>query len=128
MRHAVRTAWCRSTGFSRTFDLETLEVKPKYPSSTPMAMRVPPRFIAILYGHAPRNLAATSGGTPATDVLKMLMAGADATMLLLGVDPARCPANRDDLTRPHRAPKNTKRTNPRWTQRQSQPEELSRAW
>jgi dihydroorotate dehydrogenase (fumarate) len=62
-------------------DLETLEVKPNILLSTPMAMRLPLRWIAILYGNLRANLAATSGIHRATDVLKMLMAGADVTML-----------------------------------------------
>ena len=62
-------------------DLETLEVKPNILLSTPMAMRVPLRWIAILYGRLKCNLAATSGIHRASDVLKMLMAGADVTML-----------------------------------------------
>jgi len=62
-------------------DLETLEVKPNILLSTPMAMRVPLRWIAILYGHIRTSLAATSGIHRASDVLKMLMAGADVTML-----------------------------------------------
>jgi dihydroorotate dehydrogenase (fumarate) len=62
-------------------ELETLEVKPNILLSTPMAMRVPLRWVAILHGHLRANLAATSGIHRATDVLKMLMAGADATML-----------------------------------------------
>jgi dihydroorotate dehydrogenase (fumarate) len=62
-------------------DLETLEVKPNILLSTPMAMRVPLRWIAILYGQIRSGLAATSGIYRATDVLKMLMAGADVTML-----------------------------------------------
>ena len=62
-------------------DLETLEVKPNILLSTPMAMRVPLRWIAILYGHLNSSLAGTSGVHRSTDVLKMLMAGADVTML-----------------------------------------------
>lgn len=62
-------------------DLDTLEVKPNILLSTPMAMRVPLRWIAILYDRINANLAATSGIHRATDVLKMLMAGADVTML-----------------------------------------------
>jgi dihydroorotate dehydrogenase (fumarate) len=62
-------------------DLETLEVKPNILLSTPMAMRVPLRWIAILYGRLAASLAATSGIHRAPDVLKMLMAGADVTML-----------------------------------------------
>jgi dihydroorotate dehydrogenase (fumarate) len=62
-------------------DLETLEVKPNILLSTPMAMRVPLRWIAILYSRLQASLAATSGIHRAPDVLKMLMAGADVTML-----------------------------------------------
>ena len=62
-------------------DLETLEVKPNILLSTPMAMRLPLRWIAILYGQLDASLAATSGIHRASDVLKMLMAGADVTML-----------------------------------------------
>jgi dihydroorotate dehydrogenase (fumarate) len=62
-------------------DLESLEVKPNILLSTPMAMRVPLRWIALLYGKLRANLAATSGIHRASDVLKMLMAGADVTML-----------------------------------------------
>lgn len=62
-------------------DLDTLEVKPNILLSTPMAMRVPLRWIAILYDRVRANLAATSGIHRASDVLKMLMAGADVTML-----------------------------------------------
>jgi dihydroorotate dehydrogenase (fumarate) len=62
-------------------DLESLEVKPNILLSTPMAMRLPLRWIAILYGKLSAHLAATSGIHRASDVLKMLMAGADVTML-----------------------------------------------
>jgi dihydroorotate dehydrogenase (fumarate) len=62
-------------------DLESLEVKPNILLSTPMAMRLPLRWTAILYGRVQASLAGTSGIHRATDVLKMLMAGADVTML-----------------------------------------------
>ena len=62
-------------------DLETLEIKPNILLSTPMAMRVPLRWIALLFGKLRANLAATSGIHRSSDVLKMLMAGADVTML-----------------------------------------------
>jgi dihydroorotate dehydrogenase (fumarate) len=62
-------------------DLESLEVKPNILLSTPMAMRVPLRWVALLYGRLHASLAATSGIHRASDVLKMLMAGADVTML-----------------------------------------------
>lgn len=62
-------------------DLESLEVTPNILLSTPMAMRVPLRWIAILRGQVKASLAATSGIHRATDAIKMLMAGADVTML-----------------------------------------------
>ncbi len=62
-------------------DLESLEIRPNILLSTPMAMRVPLRWIAMLFGKVRANLAATSGVHRASDVLKMLMAGADVTML-----------------------------------------------
>jgi dihydroorotate dehydrogenase (fumarate) len=62
-------------------ELETLEVKPNILLSTPMAMRLPLRWIALLYSRVRASLAATSGIHRGSDVLKMLMAGADVTML-----------------------------------------------
>jgi dihydroorotate dehydrogenase (fumarate) len=62
-------------------NLESLEIHPNILLSTPMAMRVPLRWVAILHGHIKASLAATSGVHRATDVLKMLMAGADVTQL-----------------------------------------------
>ena len=62
-------------------DLELLEVTPNILLSTPMAMRVPLRWIAILRDQVGLSLAATSGIHRATDAIKMLMVGADVTML-----------------------------------------------
>ena len=62
-------------------ELETLEMSPNILLSTPMAMRLPMRWIALLHGRIGANLAATSGIHRASDALKMLMAGADVTML-----------------------------------------------
>jgi dihydroorotate dehydrogenase (fumarate) len=62
-------------------DLETLEIRPNILLSTPMAMRVPLRWIALLFGRVSASLAGTSGIHRASDVLKMLMAGADVAML-----------------------------------------------
>ena len=62
-------------------DLETLEVRPNVLLSTPGALRLPLRWVAILYGRIRASLAATSGIHTAVDVLKLLMAGADVTML-----------------------------------------------
>jgi dihydroorotate dehydrogenase (fumarate) len=62
-------------------DLEALEVKPNVVLSTSNSMRVPLRWIAILHGHVKMSLAATSGIHTAQDVIKMVMAGADVTMM-----------------------------------------------
>ncbi len=62
-------------------ELESLEVKPNILLSTPMAMRLPLRWVALLHGKISASLAATSGIHRAGDVLKMLLAGADVTML-----------------------------------------------
>jgi dihydroorotate dehydrogenase (fumarate) len=62
-------------------DLETLEVRPGVVLSTPFALRLPLTWIGILYGRIQADLAATGGIHQAQDVLKMLMAGANVTML-----------------------------------------------
>lgn len=62
-------------------DLETLDVVPGVVLSTPMAMRLPLRWIGILYGKIKASLAATSGIHTAQDVIKMVMVGADVTMM-----------------------------------------------
>jgi dihydroorotate dehydrogenase (fumarate) len=62
-------------------DLETLTVGPHILLSTPQDLRLPLRWIAILYGRVKADLAATSGIHTAQDVLKMLMAGARVTMM-----------------------------------------------
>ena len=63
------------------FDLEALEVRTNILYSKPQALRLPLRWIAILYGRLHAQLAATSGVHSAIDVLKLLMAGADVTMV-----------------------------------------------
>ncbi len=62
-------------------DLENLTVRPNVILSTPQALRLPMRWIAILHGRIKADLAATSGIHTAHDVIKMLMAGANVTML-----------------------------------------------
>ena len=47
----------------------------------PMDMRLPMRWIAILAGRVRASIAATRGIHRATDAIKMLMVGADVTML-----------------------------------------------
>ncbi|HAB52159.1 MAG: dihydroorotate dehydrogenase [Ignavibacteria bacterium RIFOXYB2_FULL_35_12] len=63
-------------------NLETLEVEPNVLLSTPMAMRLPLRWISMLYGRVNADLAATSGIYSETDVIKMVMAGAKVTQML----------------------------------------------
>ncbi|MBI3189989.1 MAG: dihydroorotate dehydrogenase-like protein [Ignavibacteriales bacterium] len=67
--------------FQPDIDLVSLDVKPGVTLSTSFAMRVPMRWIAILHGKVKASLAATSGIHSAEDVIKMLMAGADVTMM-----------------------------------------------
>jgi dihydroorotate dehydrogenase (fumarate) len=62
-------------------DLEQLEVTPNVLLSTPQAMRLPLRWIAILHGRLRASLAATGGIHSHEDALKMILAGADVTML-----------------------------------------------
>lgn len=63
-------------------DLEKLEVVPNVLLSTPVAMRLPLRWIAILYGRIKVDLAATSGIYNDKDAIKMIMAGATITQML----------------------------------------------
>jgi dihydroorotate dehydrogenase (fumarate) len=62
-------------------DLEKMEVTPNLTLSVPTDMRLALHWIGILFGKVRANLAATSGIYQATDVIKMVMAGADVTML-----------------------------------------------
>jgi dihydroorotate dehydrogenase (fumarate) len=62
-------------------DLDTLEVVPRLVLSRSDELRLPLRWIGILRRRIDASLAATSGVHGAADVLKLLLAGADATML-----------------------------------------------
>jgi dihydroorotate dehydrogenase (fumarate) len=62
-------------------NLETLDVTPNVILSSPQALRLPLRWVAILHGRIKASIAATSGIHSTQDVLKMLMAGADVTMM-----------------------------------------------
>jgi dihydroorotate dehydrogenase (fumarate) len=62
-------------------DLDELEIRPHVLLSTPQALRLPLTWIGILYGRVRVNLAATSGIHGAEDVIKLLLVGADVTML-----------------------------------------------
>jgi len=63
-------------------NIEDLEVTPHVLLSTPQDMRLPLRWIAILYGTLPLDFAATGGMYTARDIIQLLMAGASATMLV----------------------------------------------
>ena len=56
------------------FDLETLEVVPNLELSTSSDLRLPLRWIAILYGRIQADFALTSGVHTALDVVKAMMA------------------------------------------------------
>ena len=62
-------------------DLETLRVDPTLRLSTSDELRLPLRWIAILHGRVSCSLAATSGIWTADDAIKLLLAGADVTMM-----------------------------------------------
>jgi dihydroorotate dehydrogenase (fumarate) len=58
-------------------DIEALDVTPNLQLSTPVEMRLPMRWIAILYGRLDCSMALTSGIHTAEDVIKAVMVGAD---------------------------------------------------
>jgi dihydroorotate dehydrogenase (fumarate) len=62
-------------------DLESLSVTPRLVLSNSNELRLPLRWVAILYGRLSADLAITSGVHTAEDVLKGLMAGAKVTMM-----------------------------------------------
>ncbi len=62
------------------FNLETLEVAPNLHLSTPEEIRLPLLWIAVLYGRLLASLGATRGVHTPVEVVKYLMAGADAVM------------------------------------------------
>jgi dihydroorotate dehydrogenase (fumarate) len=63
-------------------DIDQLEVYPHVLLSTPQDMRLPMRWVAILYRRIAADLAATGGIHKAPDVIRMLMAGANITELV----------------------------------------------
>lgn len=62
-------------------DIEALEVIPQVNLSSSQAIRLPLRWLAVLFGKVKASLAATSGVHGAQDIVKLLMAGADVTQL-----------------------------------------------
>lgn len=63
------------------FDLEKLTVVPNLVLSSSHELRLPLRWVAILYGRVPVDFAITSGVHGHEDVLKGLMAGAKTMMM-----------------------------------------------
>jgi len=63
------------------FDLENLAVAPRLVLSTSNELRLPLRWVAILYGRVMADFAITTGIHSSEDVLKGLMAGAKVTMM-----------------------------------------------
>ena len=63
------------------FDLDNLEVVPHLVLSNSNELRLPLRWVSILYGRVPVDFAITSGVHTYEDVLKGLMAGASVTMM-----------------------------------------------
>jgi len=62
-------------------DLEELEIRPNVLLSTPQSLRLPLTWIGILFGRVKASLAGTGGIHGAEDVVKMLMVGANVTMM-----------------------------------------------
>ena len=86
MAHRLDAAGaCALVLFNRFYqpdiDLEELEIRPNVLLSGPQALRLPLTWIGILHGRVKADLAATSGVHGAEDVIKLLMVGANVTML-----------------------------------------------
>lgn len=63
------------------FDIDNLEVTHSLVLSTSDELKLPLRWISMLYGKVKADLALTTGVHTATDVIKAMMAGASVTML-----------------------------------------------
>ncbi|MFH1906742.1 MAG: dihydroorotate dehydrogenase-like protein [Chloroflexota bacterium] len=63
------------------FDLEELEIVPNLSLSTSQELRMPLRWISLLYGRIQTDFALTTGIHTAEDVLKAMMAGANVAMM-----------------------------------------------
>lgn len=67
--------------FQPDLDLEMLDVVPTLELSTSHDLRLPLRWIALLYGRVQTDFALTSGVHCAEDVLKAILAGANVAMM-----------------------------------------------
>ena len=82
-------------------DIEALEVRSHLLLSTPQDLRLPLRWIALLHGQEPLQLAASGGVHRGTDVVRLLMAGACCTQVVGAVlrhGPQRLEGLRDELS------------------------------
>ncbi len=83
-------------------DVETLEVIPEIHLSSSEELRMPLRWIAILYGRIEADLALTTGVHTGEDVIKAAMAGANVSMLaseLIHKGAGRVPELLGEITR-----------------------------
>jgi len=83
-------------------NVETLEVEPGVVLSRSEDLRLPLRWIAILYGRINASLAGPTGVHSATDAIKLFMAGADVAQLcavLLQKGPQHLKVILDDLSK-----------------------------
>src|SRR5512139_1346621 len=62
-------------------DLEKMEIAPSLVLSTSSELRMPLRWVALLYGQIKADFAITSGVHTSEDVIKSMMAGASAAMM-----------------------------------------------
>ncbi len=67
--------------YQADIDINDFEVIPNLMLSTQFESRLPMRWAAILYGKLSASLAVTSGIHTSKDVVKMILAGADVTMM-----------------------------------------------
>lgn len=82
-------------------DVETLVLRSHLLLSTPQDLRLPLRWIALLHGREPLELAASGGVHRGVDVVRLLMAGACCTQVvgaLLRHGPQRLSGLRDELS------------------------------
>jgi len=63
------------------FNLDTLTVEPNLKLSTNVEMRLPLRWISILYGNINASMALTSGVHSSEDIIKVMMAGGDVAQI-----------------------------------------------
>jgi len=62
-------------------NLDAMEIQPSVLLSTPQALRLPLTWIGLLSGRVKANLAGSSGVHGPEDVVKLLLVGADVTMM-----------------------------------------------